>query len=213
MRNLYGRPSVNRQQSAFTLIELLVVIAIIAILAAILFPVFAQAREKARQAACMSNSKQIALGARMYMDDYDGSTPGRGRCTGSNPDPQSMGGSSFRRADDPQSAPALFNPYVKNFGVWICPSDTFTGVDLPVGVRNTYVFAAIGTVITDPAQAEEFASTTVIMHDNYSFRDYSAIGVCQAAPIQNAPLRKYPHVNKSINNTFLDGHVKIEFYK
>src|SRR6187455_2341344 len=56
---------------AFTLIELLVVIAIIAILAAILFPVFAQAREKARQASCQSNQRQLATSALMYAQDYD----------------------------------------------------------------------------------------------------------------------------------------------
>ena len=60
---------------AFTLIELLVVIAIIAILAAILFPVFAQAREKARQTACLSNQKQIALGVIQYIQDYDETFP------------------------------------------------------------------------------------------------------------------------------------------
>src|SRR5213079_3013788 len=62
----------RRRKPAFTLIELLVVIAIIAILAAILFPVFAQAREKARSAVCMSNLKQILVAARMYSQDYDG---------------------------------------------------------------------------------------------------------------------------------------------
>jgi prepilin-type N-terminal cleavage/methylation domain-containing protein/prepilin-type processing-associated H-X9-DG protein len=61
----------HRNKNAFTLIELLVVIAIIAILAAILFPVFAQAREKARAISCLSNTKQVNLGWQMYMQDYD----------------------------------------------------------------------------------------------------------------------------------------------
>src|SRR5215472_10879429 len=59
------------KKRGFTLIELLVVIAIIAILAAILFPVFAQAREKARQTSCLSNEKQLALAIMMYVQDYD----------------------------------------------------------------------------------------------------------------------------------------------
>ena len=65
-----------RSGKGFTLIELLVVIAIIAILAAILFPVFAQARDKARAAACLSNTKQIALALHLYVQDYDETTPG-----------------------------------------------------------------------------------------------------------------------------------------
>jgi prepilin-type N-terminal cleavage/methylation domain-containing protein/prepilin-type processing-associated H-X9-DG protein len=64
-----------RRTSGFTLIELLVVIAIIAILAAILFPVFAQAREKARQAACLNNTKQLGLGIMQYIQDYDETYP------------------------------------------------------------------------------------------------------------------------------------------
>src|SRR5437879_8414171 len=71
--------SVPRRGRGFTLIELLVVIAIIAILAAILFPVFAQAREKARQSVCLSNMKQVGLGLSMYTQDYDETLqPGRG---------------------------------------------------------------------------------------------------------------------------------------
>src|SRR5437764_3847630 len=65
----------SRRGRGFTLIELLVVIAIIAILAAILFPVFAQARDKARSAACLSNCKQMALGVHMYAQDYDEKIP------------------------------------------------------------------------------------------------------------------------------------------
>src|SRR5437870_4456465 len=81
-----------RKRTGFTLIELLVVIAIIAILAAILFPVFALAREKARQSVCLSNFKQIGTGVMMYVQDYDDTyppnrvshLPGGGDCTGSN---------------------------------------------------------------------------------------------------------------------------------
>src|SRR5437588_2990917 len=62
---------IARRSRGFTLIELLVVIAIIAILAAILFPVFAQAREAARKTSCLSNMKQVTLAALMYMQDYD----------------------------------------------------------------------------------------------------------------------------------------------
>jgi prepilin-type N-terminal cleavage/methylation domain-containing protein len=65
----------RRTAKGFTLIELLVVIAIIAILAAILFPVFARAREKARQSSCLSNVKQITLGTQMYVQDYDEKFP------------------------------------------------------------------------------------------------------------------------------------------
>ena len=69
----------RRRAPGFTLIELLVVIAIIAILAAILFPVFAQARESARQSTCLSNIKQIGISMAMYIQDYDGTYPSQPR--------------------------------------------------------------------------------------------------------------------------------------
>src|SRR5947208_15971108 len=71
----YERSNAMQRRNGFTLIELLVVIAIIAILAAILFPVFAQAREKARAISCVSNEKQVSLGVLMYVQDYDETFP------------------------------------------------------------------------------------------------------------------------------------------
>src|SRR5437763_9234011 len=72
-----------RRRMGFTLIELLVVIAIIAILAAILFPVYAQAREKARQTSCISNNKQYSLATLMYVQDYDETFPFEANMSGS----------------------------------------------------------------------------------------------------------------------------------
>jgi len=99
----------TRRRTGFTLIELLVVIAIIAILAAILFPVFARAREKARQASCQSNLKQIALGILMYAQDYDERLPANYNY---NPRPINL-----VWWDD------LIQPYVSNYQILICPSD------------------------------------------------------------------------------------------
>src|ERR1700740_1009557 len=94
----------RRGLSAFTLIELLVVIAIIAILAAILFPVFAQAREKARQASCTSNASQIGRALMMYTQDYDEILP------------EAWGGF-------PQTMWAHnIQPYVKSLSIWSGPS-------------------------------------------------------------------------------------------
>ncbi len=94
----------SRVRSAFTLIELLVVIAIIAILAAILFPVFARARENARRSACQSNMKQIGLGFLQYAQDYDESLP--------------YPNSGNKHWVEP------IMPYVKSQQIFVCPSDT-----------------------------------------------------------------------------------------
>jgi len=98
------------RRHGFTLIELLVVIAIIAILAAILFPVFARAREKARQASCQSNLKQIALAFKMYDQDYDERTPG--------------GWYASWNATEPYFWCWTIYPYLKNKQLLVCPSNT-----------------------------------------------------------------------------------------
>ena len=145
----------------FTLIELLVVIAIIAILAAILFPVFARAREKARQITCLSNLKQLALMMNMYKEDYDeinlwfrnrpmatGTLSSTGGCSDGNPaHPSPIGGpicTGCYSANNPDCKASgamsvlygvgpnvplawrnIVNPYVKNAGIFWCPSDSW----------------------------------------------------------------------------------------
>jgi prepilin-type N-terminal cleavage/methylation domain-containing protein len=127
--------------SGFTLIELLVVIAIIAILAAILFPVFAQAREKARQTMCLSNFKQAATGVMMYVQDYDE------KMVPVNSGGINIPGWGFGRPD--YVWPELIQPYVKNWLIFRCPSDPnatdsglardpLTEAPLPPGHQNYF---------------------------------------------------------------------------
>jgi prepilin-type N-terminal cleavage/methylation domain-containing protein/prepilin-type processing-associated H-X9-DG protein len=105
--------------SGFTLIELLVVIAIIAILAAILFPVFAQARAKARQTSCLSNEKQITTGILMYIQDYDETMV-----------PPEWTSATAAFPDDNRAWPELVQPYIKNWQILRCPEAS----DDPFGI-------------------------------------------------------------------------------
>jgi prepilin-type N-terminal cleavage/methylation domain-containing protein/prepilin-type processing-associated H-X9-DG protein len=122
------------RRSGFTLIELLVVIAIIAILAAILFPVFAQAREKARQTTCTSNLRQVGMAALQYVQDYDDTYP---LCRWD-------GGGFGKRMSWVQ----MTMPYMKSNGVYLCPSDASEVKNvntswLPAGVpafRSSYAY-------------------------------------------------------------------------
>ena len=116
---MFSQSSRSRNRRGFTLIELLVVIAIIAILAAILFPVFARARENARRASCSSNLKQIGLGVIQYVQDYDEQYPPSGGAVVTDPanPPSSDGGGSFGNWAQ------RIQPYVKSTQLFACPSN------------------------------------------------------------------------------------------
>jgi prepilin-type N-terminal cleavage/methylation domain-containing protein/prepilin-type processing-associated H-X9-DG protein len=128
----------RRTSSAFTLIELLVVIAIIAILAAILFPVFAKAREKARQTSCLSNEKQLGLGFLQYYQDYDEQFPASAAHTLG----QTWGGKIYA--------------YVKSTGVYKCPDDPQNGgVNGAVTAYTVSYAANLSFLRTDPGTATD----------------------------------------------------------
>jgi prepilin-type N-terminal cleavage/methylation domain-containing protein len=148
-------------RSGFTLIELLVVIAIIAILAGILFPVFAQAREKARQAACLSHTRQIALGIAMYRQDWDGHGPFAGWPPGPN--------GEFN-LHSPQSHYELewqftIQPYLRNVAVLRCPGDRIAFSERPV----SYVYNNAMAHNRTPASESEVgdAASVVVLWDGY----------------------------------------------
>jgi len=123
-------PAPRRRPSGFTLIELLVVIAIIAILAGMLFPVFAQSREAARKTGCLSNAKQLITAVNMYAQDNDETLPHQ------HFDLLSIVGASWMYELD---------PYIRNGGVWKCPSDpnpqnTWDGTTTDTSVSYGYNF-------------------------------------------------------------------------
>ncbi len=183
----------------FTLIELLVVIAIIAILAAILFPVFARAREKARQNSCLSNSKQLALAWQMYVQDYDENIPPYALRRTSPPWPSAGWGERWQ---------ALIQPYLKNAQILTCPSDAsatlsygYNGYYL-VNTAWSYTANSADTLaeITHPAETIVLGETRA--NGNFLYRPSHI-----ATPSLEIYMTFNRH-NEGCNYSFADGHAK-----
>jgi len=184
-------------RKGFTLIELLVVIAIIAILAAILFPVFARAREKARQTSCLSNIKQLGLGWLMYAEDYDEMVV------------LSVGYYYW---------PTLMLPYVNNWHIFVCPSrknahatqadvlgvyphySMACGLVQATRVHGACPFGPYGSLggITSPSEFGVFGEASL---PYYPDPDHGSYGDWRF----DSPF--YPH-NGGMNVVLADGHAK-----
>jgi prepilin-type N-terminal cleavage/methylation domain-containing protein/prepilin-type processing-associated H-X9-DG protein len=202
----------------FTLIELLVVIAIIAILAALLFPVFARARDQGRQVRCTANLKQIAEAMKMYASDHNGEGPPYGH------------GGDFH--DFGHAAYGLL-PYVRDDGVFRCPafpdiplSPQFIGqipslpiqtyaYTLPSGERRTirsdYEMTPIGTGFVGASEGDsrDLDSDAVCPSACSLACDYPCFTSNKNLPGQNHPFGPYiRRHNDGINIVFLDGHVQ-----
>jgi len=185
-----------QRKSGFTLIELLVVIAIIAILAAILFPVFATAREKARQASCASNLKQIGLGMIQYVQDYDETQPNE--CCGA-----SM-----------QWPWALF-PYLKSANVYKCPDDTtYIGMSYVInnnigGLLMSQASCPTASIVAIDGQMNNGTGGYAATSANYGLNNDYTMAMFYSRIINT--LYNCPHHvnNTTFNILFLDGHVKI----
>ena len=210
----------NPTRAGFTLIELLVVIAIIAILAAILFPVFAQAREKARQISCLSNMKQIGLAFIMYSQDYDENFPSSNQMNGGCAPLSDWWGAG--------GGWTLFvTPYTKNGQIFHCPSaespfwvagqpEGWCGTPdqnlvnqlkqaAPLGVTYFYRKAAAAAARPDFAGHPIAEAEIGLPAQNYIIVEYAAWHIDRKTTLYNSPV----DVNKlNLNTVFYDGHAK-----
>ncbi len=223
------------RRNGFTLIELLVVIAIIAILAAILFPLFARARENARRTSCQSNLKQFGLGLMMYVQDYD-ETYAPYSSGGQGPNPP---GGLWSLGNDADGNPIrswaqLLYPYTKSTQIFVCPSGVDDYSKRPIRGQygaSTYLFGGSSSTIKMSALAAP--SITYAMMDagqylmNYSYAkpEYSGsqanygnylpgigdLGNDCAATSTYANLKSDCESGRhlgGVNMAFADGHVK-----
>ena len=210
---------IQHKKSAFTLIELLVVIAIIAILAAILFPVFARARENARRSSCTSNLKQIGLGILQYTQDYDEKIM-----------PHKADYNSSGVAGEVTWWPVMVQPYVKSTQLFKCPSNTGTGnmqdtggTNQPPAIPRSYLcngggygtlFKTTGGVDTDRpfhqsgisiASIDESARTILVLESVAQINNRGDMD--NPAALTN-PTGTFQNHLTTTNFLFADGHVK-----
>lgn len=219
----------KHRAQGFTLIELLVVIAIIAILAAILFPVFAQAREKARQTSCLSNMKQDGIGIAMYTQDYDEMLPGN-QTTAPNTAQGDAGLATVSAIGFMDTDPTKvgrnwgrdIQPYIKNTQIYVCPNSVphssystgsaYAETTDPKGSNMSYLLNGITSsrpLAVIPAPAD------IIFLVEYAYKSRaSQVRPCPLSAASpniyyqfNHPFYHYMH-SQGGNLAFCDGHAK-----
>jgi prepilin-type N-terminal cleavage/methylation domain-containing protein/prepilin-type processing-associated H-X9-DG protein len=204
--------SIGRNKRAFTLIELLVVIAIIAILASILFPVFARARENARRASCQSNLKQIALAVMQYTQDYDEKFP------------LVVVAASSISPNNPYGWADALQPYAKSTQLFQCPSEIEGATNDPKSTAPGYSDYWYNRMLSGQSQAAiDSVSQTVLNGDgNGNSSQYNTNGcnsvasglTASTACTNNPPILSMGSTNMlgrhldGANFSFADGHVK-----
>ncbi len=188
------------RQPGFTLIELLVVIAIIAILAAMLLPALARAKDSAKRIQCLSNMRQMALVYHLYNEDNNNRLPTT----------EMLGRSNYRVLTDPLSLPARFESYCPTNKVWLCPAGRKTMTTNGVN----YAWSRAQNLIGEGGSNGAFnkLSSTFVVWDNYCYALPSVFGVPETTGgpgVVNKILFYYPHSAKlKINWLYLDGHTE-----
>ncbi|RYX82560.1 DUF1559 domain-containing protein, partial [bacterium] len=193
----------SARRSGFTLIELLVVIAIIAILAAILFPVFARARENARRASCQSNLKQIGLGVMQYVQDYDEKYPIYD-LQGDSPDAYIPGGQNGYYDGYWWYGNWRFTiqPYVKSTQLFTCPST----IKQQAGIYLAPKGAVNGAGGQNYADANNYGANESVIGQNTSFSAAGIQGVALLPMIADCSFYVFTDARRIMNANFNTGN-------